>query len=449
MKAGSLHLPADSLATRIAAILIAGLLAAQAVSLWLQWNERAEVVAQTRGQYFPDRLAEAVRQLEALPRTQRASATEVRDSGLSATPLGDEDVFAHTPRGAIVAMLADRLGSPRENSVSSPGGQGMQRGNASRVVDVRLADGQWIRFATTRDPGPPAWPSDLLTRLLITLGGAIVATGLAVRLATRPLRALAEAADALGHDLDAPPLAETGPAETRHAARAFNRMQDKIRRLIAERARALAAVSHDLRTPLTRLRLRAELIDDNTLRGQMTNDLNAMAAMLDSTLDYLRNLHDNEPLRRIDMNALLASLTDDYAENDVPVSIEGSAHAPYSGRLSALRRALQNLIDNAVRYGHRVTVRIEDDANRLRIAVEDDGPGLPPEQCARVVEPFYRAPDSNDVTSNTSGIGLGLSITRDIALLHGGQLQLGRSSQGGLCAALILPRDSETPSKAA
>lgn len=447
MKAGSPRFPADSLATRIAAILIAGLLAAQVVSLWLQWNERAEVVAQTRGQYFSDRLAEAVRQLEALPRTQRVSATVVRDGGLSATPLGNEEVFAHTPRGAIGAMLADRLGSPRE--IRSPGGQGMQRGNASRIVDVRLADGQWIRFATTRDPGPPAWPNDLLTRLLITLGGAIVATALAVRLVTRPLRVLAEAADALGHDLDAPPLAETGPAETRHAARAFNRMQEKIRRLIAERARALAAVSHDLRTPLTRLRLRAELIDDDTLRGQMTNDLNAMAAMLDSTLDYLRNLHDNEALRRIDMNALLASLTDDYAENDVPVSIEGYAHAPYSGRLSALRRALQNLIDNAIRYGHRVTVRIEDDANRLRIAVEDDGPGLPPEQCARVVEPFYRAPDSNDATPNTSGIGLGLSITRDIALLHGGELQLGRSPQGGLCAALILPRGGETPPKAA
>lgn len=447
MKAGSPRFPADSLATRIAAILIAGLLAAQVVSLWLQWNERAEVVAQTRGQYFSDRLAEAVRQLEALPRTQRVSATVVRDGGLSATPLGNEEVFAHTPRGAIGAMLADRLGSPRE--IRSPGGQGMQRGNASRIVDVRLADGQWIRFATTRDPGPPAWPNDLLTRLLITLGGAIVATGLAVRLVTRPLRVLAEAADALGHDLDAPPLAETGPAETRHAARAFNRMQEKIRRLIAERARALAAVSHDLRTPLTRLRLRAELIDDDTLRGQMTNDLNAMAAMLDSTLDYLRNLHDNEALRRIDMNALLASLTDDYAENDVPVSIEGCAHAPYSGRLSALRRALQNLIDNAIRYGHRVTVRIEDDANRLRIAVEDDGPGLPPEQCARVVEPFYRAPDSNVAAPNTSGIGLGLSITRDIALLHGGELQLSRSPQGGLCAALILPRGGETPPKAA
>lgn len=443
MNAGSLRLPADSLATRIAAILIAGLLAAQAVSLWLQWNERAEVVAQTRGQYFADRLAEAVRQLEAVPRTQRALAAAVGDSGLSATPIGDADIFPHTPRGAIVAVLADRLGSPRE--IRSPGGQGMQRGNASRIVDVRLADGQWIRLATTRDPGPPAWPSDLLTRLLIALGGAIVATALAVRLATRPLRALAEAADALGHDLDAPPLAETGPAETRHAARAFNRMQEKIRRLIAERARALAAVSHDLRTPLTRLRLRAELIDDETLRKQMTNDLNTMAAMLDSTLDYLRNLHDNEPLRRIDMNALLSSLADDYAENDVPIEIEGVAHAPYSGRLSALRRALQNLIDNAVRYGRRVSVRIKDDETCLRIAVDDDGPGLLPEQRTRAVEPYARGLHPNDATSNTNGIGLGLSITHDIALLHGGELQLDRSPEGGLSATLILPRAGKTP----
>ena len=308
-----------------------------------------------------------------------------------------------------------------------------------RSFDVRLNDGQWVRIAAVHETDtPPALPTDLITNLLITLAIVSAVAMIAVRQATRPLQQLAQAADTLGRDLDAPPLAETGPAETRRAAQAFNRMQARIKRLVDERARALAAVSHDLRTPLTRLRLRTELVGDEPLREQMAADLDSMAAMIDATLDYLRGLQDSEAVRKIDINALLQSLCADAAVLGKTISVGGIAQAPYSGRLSALRRALQNLIDNAIKYGHGAAIRIEDDESTLRLFVEDDGPGIAPDELARVTAPYYR-PDASR-SRETGGVGLGLSIASDIALLHGGELLLTNRPQGGLCATLVLPR---------
>ena len=210
----------------------------------------------------------------------------------------------------------------------------------------------------------------------------------------------------------------------------------------ASSARALAAVSHDLRTPLTRLRLRAELVDDEALREQMANDLDAMATMLDATLDYLRGLQDSEALRPIDINALLESLAADARVLGREVAVAGHAVAPYRGRLTALRRALQNLIDNAIKYGGNAAVRIEDDGATLQLIVEDSGPGIDPAELGRITEPYYRP----DVArrSDTGGSGLGLSIVRDIALMHGGELQLANRREGGLAATLRLPRIAAT-----
>ena len=275
--------------------------------------------------------------------------------------------------------------------------------------------------------------------LLLSLAIVVAVVMLVVRQATRPLQQLAQAADNLGQNLDAPPLVEAGSTEVRTAAQAFNRMRAKLRRLIDERSRALAAVSHDLRTPLTRLRLRSELIDDERLRDQMAADIDAMAQMIDATLDYLRGLRENEPVRPSDINALLASLAEDFAVLGRPITVEGLANDSYNGRLSALRRAIQNLMDNAFKYGRNPRIIVSDDETDLRISVEDEGPGIPPEALDRVTEPFYR-PDAARA-SDTGGVGLGLSIVRDVALLHGGELALANRPQGGLSAALRLPRN--------
>jgi signal transduction histidine kinase len=260
---------------------------------------------------------------------------------------------------------------------------------------------------------------------------------LAVRYATRPLRQLAEAADALGRNLDAVPLPETGPLETRRAVRAFNGMQQRLRRMVAERSRALAAVSHDLRTPLTRLRLRAELVGDRQLRQQMVADVADMQAMIEATLDYLRDLRSESP-RPIDLNALLSSLAQDERSLGRQVTLSGEANAPYVGRLSALKRAIANLVNNAIQYAGAAELRVVDEAGRLQLIVEDRGPGIAPAELARVTEPYYRVDASR--SRETGGVGLGLAIAKDVAVLHGGELQLENRPGGGLRATLVLPR---------
>ena len=286
----------------------------------------------------------------------------------------------------------------------------------------------------------PDLPSRFGTHLVITLAAVIAVSLVAVRLVTRPLQRLAEAADAFGSDLESPPLPETGPTETRRAAEAFNRMQERLRRLIAERGRALAAVSHDLRTPLTRMRLRAELVDDEALRAQINADIDDMQAMVESTLDYLRGLRENEAPQSIDMDALLQSLVADEQALGRPVTLTGRGIAPYVGRLSMLKRAVGNLIDNAVKYGQSAHLVVEDSAAELRLSVEDRGPGIPEAELVRVVEPYVRLEASR--SRETGGVGLGLTIARDAAVLHGGKLLLRNHPQGGLVATLILPRDN-------
>lgn len=450
---------AHSLFARIAVILLAGLLASQAVSLWLNWGERTTVVSQARGFNLAVRIADSVRILEAADRAQRpVTIANLQSDDFNVAPVAEDAVAPHSPRGQIPAAIAQRLGSAREirstgMGVGMGGGMGggfgpgaggmhgagrMQTADLPRGFDVRLNDGQWIRFTAVRETAAPALPNDFYFRLGLSLIIVVAVVLLAVRQATRPLQTLARAADKLGQNLDTLPLTETGPAEMQRAAQAFNHMQVRIKRLIDERSRALAAVSHDLRTPLTRLRLRAELVDDETLRDQMAGDLDAMAAMLDATLDYLRGLQDNEPRRPIDINALLESLAADAQVQGREVAVTGHAGVPYLGRLSALRRALQNLIDNAIKYGRNATIRIDDSDEALKLIVEDSGPGIDPSELGRITEPYYR-PDSAR-RSDTGGSGLGLSIVRDIALMHGGELRLANRPLGGLSAMLYLPR---------
>ncbi|MBP9149900.1 MAG: HAMP domain-containing protein [Rhodoferax sp.] len=433
-------------------ILLTGLLVAQGVTTWLQWTERTTVVNQLRGLNGVDRVAEVVRALEFQTPERRADAlAALQYGGLHVSLIAADSASPNTPHGQFQAMLAERLGSQREiRSIS--GGLGLGAGNAKgagagkprdtnrRRVDVRLADGQWVRFDFTPEgsTAATALPIALMVQMLISvvLVGAVVT--IAVRQSTRPLQRLAQAADALGSNLDAPALAEEGPTETRRAAQAFNTMQTRIRRLVSERARALAAVSHDLRTPLTRLRLRTELIDDDSLRQQMTSDLEAMATMIDGTLDYLRGLQTQEPVRPIDINALLESMIEDALVLGRGIHLDGRALQPYQARLSALRRALQNLIDNAFKYGGSALIRVEDTTTSLNISVLDHGPGIAPENLDKVTDAYYRVDSAR--SRHGDGVGLGLSIVKDIALLHGGELRLTNLPQGGLSATLHLPR---------
>lgn len=294
-------------------------------------------------------------------------------------------------------------------------------------------------------PGMPAFdalPLRFIWHVSLTLGTVILVALVGVRWATRPLMQLADAANAFAHDLDAPSIAEEGPSEVRRAAQAFNFMQQRLRQLVVERGRALAAVSHDLRTPLTRMRLRAELVDDPALQAKLNADIDAMQGMVNSVLSYLRGLEDSEAAQAIDMEALLSSLVEDEQAMGRSVSLTerlpGTPRpAPFVGKLSLLRRAVSNLIDNAVSHGKQVTVSFDASIDMFEIVVEDDGPGIPAEELGRVIEPYVRLDAARGM--DTGGVGLGLAIARDAAAYHGGRLTLANRDAGGLRATLHLP----------
>jgi signal transduction histidine kinase len=295
-------------------------------------------------------------------------------------------------------------------------------------------------------PGMPAFdalPLQFVWHVSLTLAAVIAVTLIAVRWVTRPLEQLSAAATRLAGDLDAAPLDETGPAEVRRAAAAFNAMQQRLRKLVVERSRALAAVSHDLRTPLTRMRLRAELVDDPQLQAKLNADIDAMQGMVDGLLGYLRGIEDAEPVQPMDIEALLESIVEDEQALGRPVSLLKPAAGarrsdPFTGRLSILRRAIGNLIGNAVAHGRTATVRFEDSIGELRLIVEDDGPGIPEAELQRVMEPYVRLDAARAL--DTGGVGLGLAIVRDAAASHGGELRLANRAEGGLRATLVLPR---------
>jgi signal transduction histidine kinase len=216
-------------------------------------------------------------------------------------------------------------------------------------------------------------------------------------------------------------------------------MQDRIRHGIEEREHFLAAVSHDLKTPVTRMRLRSELLTDANLRERTLRDLDEMQQMLGGALDFLRGKAADEAQRPIDMLALLESLVDDQAELGRDIRLLAGADAVrFVGRPQALRRAIGNLVDNALKYSRRATLALDDDGKLLRIVVEDEGPGIPDAELERVFEPFHRVDSSRN--RETGGVGLGLAIVRQIALDHGGEVTLANRAGGGLRAELRLPR---------
>ena len=274
--------------------------------------------------------------------------------------------------------------------------------------------------------------------LLILLGTVIVLSLVAVRWVTGPLSTLATAAEKLGEDINRAPLPESGPLEVRRAARAFNTMQRRLARFIADRTRILTAMSHDLKTPITRLRLRAEMLEDEALRAKFAKDLEEMEAMVAQTLDFMRDASAREAVQRVDITALLESLQTDFQDTGAAVEIEGRVARPYDGRPLALRRCLTNLIDNALRYGKRATIKAEESADRIIVRILDEGPGIPEEEFEHAFEPFFRGESSR--SRETGGTGLGLGIARNIARAHGGDVVLKNRSAGGLEAIVTLPR---------
>ncbi|UZR27783.1 ATP-binding protein [Methylococcus mesophilus] len=304
-------------------------------------------------------------------------------------------------------------------------------------VWVGLSDRTWLRFVIGGEEIGGLWPLRLAVSAGLMLIG-IAALGVwAARKVTAPLGRFALAAERLGANVDAPPLREQGPGEIRQAAKAFNGMQARIRRLIDDRTLMLAALSHDLRTALTRLRFRTEFITDPEQRSKADIDLDQMQAMLQSALTFARDDAASEPTTRIDLAMLLQSLCDDLQDAGKTISYAGPVHLNYQGRPVSLRRAFVNLLDNALAYGREVEVTLGESGEAVEITVCDRGPGIPAAMREQVFVPFFRLEASRN--RETGGVGLGLTVARTVVRRHGGEIILDDRPGGGLLVHIQLP----------
>jgi signal transduction histidine kinase len=303
---------------------------------------------------------------------------------------------------------------------------------------MRLPDQSWVNVSLLSwAPRPSGIHGTLLSTSLMAAGALVIAL-LLVRSQTRPLSTFVSAAERIAHVPGVEPVSETGPREVRALATAFNDMQRRITRLIDDRTHALAAVSHDLKTPITRLRFRTEEMNDAALRASVATDLDEMERMIDQTLSYLREERAEEEVKPVDVVAILETVTDDVADSGGEARLEGSPAAVVWGRRLALKRAFANLIGNAVKYGLRAETRVEDRGEQVRITITDDGPGISSEDRQRALQPFVRLEPSRN--SETGGFGLGLSIADAVIRGHGGRLELTNGSERGLVVTVVLPK---------
>ena len=308
------------------------------------------------------------------------------------------------------------------------------------TASVALADGRWLNVAVGPPPGAPAWgPAFVAVFLLSALGIAAVAVFMGRRMA-RPMRGLAHAAGRLGCGEAVEDLPEAGTVETRETVRAFNLMRARLDRYVSDRTAMLAAVSHDLRTPITSLRLHAEFVADLETKAKILAALDEMQRMTEDALAFIREDMQREETRTVDLHALLDSVAADLGELGRDIAVADSERVLVACRALALRRALRNLLENAAAYGGRAAARIERDDREIRVLVEDEGPGIPEAELERVFEPFVRLEASR--SRDTGGSGLGLAIARSIVRSHGGDIRLENRAGGGLRATVTLPGTS-------
>lgn len=461
-----------SLFGRLVLVMLTGLVLAQLLSAFILLRDRGQVLYDAVRENLIVRSAGIVRLLDSLSPDDRQRLLPLLSGPellitLSQQPYPGTDTESESRLASSVIrrQLHDRMPDKNRILVSVEGSlmkspmQGMHRGGmmggppmsgpwayARGVhamarffrIQVELQDGSWVRFERGLPENLFDWPGKLLFALIILLFSVILLSLFGVHSIVRPLRELRQAAEGLGKDIRQSPLRLSGPSEVRETARAFNTMQQRLKNYIEDRAGVLAAVSHDLKTPLTRLRLRADLMDDEELRQKTQKDLDEMESMVGATLDFMRGTETSEPSQRLDLTALLESVQQDAQEAGKEVAIEGSVATPFTGKPLALKRCIVNLVENAVRYGGSCEIAISDNEMEVSINIRDRGPGIPEEMLEKVFNPFFRVESSR--AQHTGGTGLGLGIARNIARAHGGDLTLHKRSGGGLCAMLTLPK---------
>jgi signal transduction histidine kinase len=430
-------------AVQLITLLVLGIVAGNCIGIYyLVQRTPLALRAASRAQVI-DRIVSAVRIADVAPR-------DSVDPVLKAMSLqGERFWFADRAEvtgtmdegeAALAARLRERLGpAPHEVRIRLlPPAPGASADEASLgfVVSIALASGQWLNTERTGIEHRP-WRGLTFSITASLVPVLLVAAFFAWRIA-RPVQRLADAAERMGRGEPVPPLPLEGPGELQETTSAFNAMQARIMRFVEDRMQLLAAVSHDLRTPITALKLRAELVDDAALRAAMMRTLDEMHEMVEATLGFARDESRQEPTRLLELVALVEAIADERQQLGHAVSAQASVpRLPYRCRPASLRRALNNLVDNAVRYAGGACIRLATEPGAVVIKVEDDGPGVPEDMREALFEPFVRLETSR--SGETGGVGLGLAIVRSCVRAHGGEVQLHNRPTGGLAAVVRLP----------
>lgn len=456
-----------SLRAQLVILILGALVIAQAVSLWLFADERSLAVRAALGFEAAGRAANVVRLLQEAPPELSASIVRAASSPLVRFDLAPApSVTAPDHHHAayietrIRALLGDGFSRDirvnlRETAVPlhpipnlSPQmaqmHQEMMRGRMQAVemtLSISLSGGRWLNVDTRFERPPLQWPLSSFLAFGLTAALILVAAfWFVMTRLTGPLRDLSRAAESLGRGDIVDPLPVAGPDEVRELTRAFNRMQDRLTRFVADRTRILAAVSHDLRSPLTAMRFDAELVEDEKTRDSLIASIEEMQAMAEATLNFAEGLAGREPSETVEVSDWLGALADDRT---TPFELADGPSMTVRIRPLALRRAVRNLVENAIRYGGGATVGWHRAGDDLMIEVTDHGPGIPDEELDEVFAPFHRLEASRSL--ETGGHGLGLAIARAIVRGHGGDIRLENRAEGGLMASIFIPLEDDAP----
>lgn len=449
-------------------VLVAGLIVSLLVGSWIYTLDREQAVRAVGGLAAAQRITNLTKLVQDTPREGRerivaglsdqafrvslstrppaivpndedaAVAQAIKEFLIDQLSLGPErqpHVSASVPDGVVFGGGRQMIG--RGPMMHGFGGFGGFGGFRDLQVAVPLSDGQWLSFATALPESGSTFSRQFLLSMGIMAIVIFAVSFWAVRRVTAPLAAVSLAAERLGNDLNASPMPETGTIETRQASRAFNAMQARLRGLIENRTRMLAAISHDMRTPLTLLRLRAENVENPQERDKMLATIAEMDSMIGETLRFARDEATTEIRRPTDIAALVQSIIDDMADAGMPVKMQTAGPIVYDCQPDVLKRAIRNLLDNAVKYGKSANVTIQTTSKTIEIIIDDEGPGVPEHELSRVLDPFYRLEESR--SRDTGGVGLGLAIAQSIVQAHRGAIILSNRPTGGLRAQITLP----------
>ena len=398
----------------------------------------------TRGPRLIERVVTVAKLIDHLPRETRNDAVgawaddDIQVQWTERRPLIDASHRSWRPRWGARHLNRSLIKSGIMVDFMGFAEDGHHGSGDTAIVLLRLSDQTWLKFTAERVGSRQSRLPAVLLSLLVFAGGMSLLAIWVSRRVTAPLGRFAAAASRIGTDVNAPPLTENGPSEIKTAAQSFNRMQERIRRFVEDRTLMLAAISHDLRTVLTRLRLRVEYIDNEEQKSKALADIDDMQTMLNATLSFAREDAAVEETTLVDLSGLVQTICDEKADTGAAVQFGDHPRLVVACRPVAVRRALENLIDNAVTYGQEAVVSLSETDEGVAIDIADRGPGIPTTEHEAVFAPFYRRERSR--SRQTGGTGLGLTVARTIARRHGGDVTLLDRPDGGLIVRFMLPR---------